>query len=414
MGTPATVVALVALMLWAMAVLTPGDYLCRTVVPVRVVMGLLVGTIFLGYAVLHVRHVPGAELLSSDRALLQVLSWAGVGLLAAEGLRDRGELYRVLRTLVAAVAVMAVVGLLQFRSGIDLAELANHIPGLHENADLVSIQDRVGLPSTGRHGHPSDRVRVRHRHGAAPRSAPGSLRPGSFAIPPVAASGRDRHRDPRCGVALRGSGGGGCRRRDLRWAGTEAAASRIGGGGGLHRGDLCHDTRTSRHPPLPVRQRRVGFEHHYRTDDYEAVGEYIRQSPWLGRGPGTFLADSDNNRVLDNQYLLSAIEIGLVGLSVVIGYLLATAFLGRGARHRSTDPAIRDLGQALAATSLASAVTAFTFDGFSFLMFAGFIPLCLGVAGAVWMMERTAERRIRVERPLEVEWWDPPQRGATG
>ena len=55
------------------------------------------------------------------------------------------ELYRVLRTLVVAVAVMAVVGLLQFRSGIDLAELVNRIPGLHENADLVSIQDREGF-----------------------------------------------------------------------------------------------------------------------------------------------------------------------------------------------------------------------------------------------------------------------------
>ena len=71
----------------------------------------------------------------------------------------------------------------------------------------------------------------------------------------------------------------------------------------------------------------------YRTDDYKAVGEYIRQSPWLGRGPGTFL--SDQYIILDNQYLLSVIEIGLVGLSVVIGYLLATAFLGRGIRHRS-------------------------------------------------------------------------------
>ena len=66
----------------------------------------------------------------------------------------------------------------------------------------------------------------------------------------------------------------------------------------------------------------------------------------------------------------------------MIAYLLATAFLGRGTRHRTMDPAIRDLGQAMAATSLAGAVAAFTFDAFSFLMFAGFIPLCLGVAGA--------------------------------
>jgi polysaccharide biosynthesis protein PslJ len=123
----------------------------------------------------------------------------------------------------------------------------------------------------------------------------------------------------------------------------------------------------------------------YRTKDYEAVGEYIRQAPWLGRGPGTFL--SDTYIVLDNQYLMTAIETGLVGLSVVIVYLLSTAFLGRGARHRAREPAVRDLGQAFAAVSLASAVTAFTFDAFSFLMFAGFVPLCLGLAGALRAMQ---------------------------
>jgi hypothetical protein len=34
-------------------------------------------------------------------------------------------------------------------------------------------------------------------------------------------------------------------------------------------------------------------------------------------------------------------------------------------------------------------VTAFTFDAFSFMMFAGFVPLCLGVAGALWAWQRT-------------------------
>ena len=78
-GTPATVVGLIALMLWALAVLTPGDYLCRTVVAVRVVMGLLVGTILLGYAVLHLRHVPGVELseLRSSAAPGHVLGRCG-------------------------------------------------------------------------------------------------------------------------------------------------------------------------------------------------------------------------------------------------------------------------------------------------------------------------------------------------
>ena len=44
-GTPATVIGLVALVQWAVAVLTPGEGLARTVVPVRVVVGLLAATV---------------------------------------------------------------------------------------------------------------------------------------------------------------------------------------------------------------------------------------------------------------------------------------------------------------------------------------------------------------------------------
>jgi O-antigen ligase len=54
----------------------------------------------------------------------------------------------------------------------------------------------------------------------------------------------------------------------------------------------------------------------------------IRQAPWFGHGPGTFIADSEKNNVLDNQYLLTLIEIGLIGLAVVLVYLLAR-ILGR-------------------------------------------------------------------------------------
>jgi hypothetical protein len=147
----------------------------------------------------------------------------------------------------------------------------------------------------------------------------------------------------------------------------------------------------------------------YRTNDYATVAEFVRQSPWLGRGPGTFIASA--YRILDNQYLLTAIEIGLVGLAVVISYLLACAFLGRGARHSSKEPDVRDLGQAFAATSLGGAVAALTFDAFSFLMFAGLVPLCLGVAGALWKLARAAKGRAEAmphAQPLHVPLVDDP------
>ena len=401
-GTPSTVIALVVLVLWCLGLLAPGKYLCRTVVPVRVVMGVLVATTISAYAVLHVRYVPAVELLASDRALLQVLSWVGVSLLAAEGLRDRDEVYSVLRALVAAVAVMAVVGFLQFRFGLDLAENVNRIPGLHQNADLVSIQDRSGFRRpAGTATHPIefgcviamtlpialhlarfDLARSPMRRwlpvGAIMIGIPVAVSRSAVLAAAVAAivvfAGLDPKLRPRAlGVVA------------AFLVATYATTPGLLGTLGSLFINAGSDTSIS-----------------YRTNDYATVSEYIQQSPWLGRGPGTFVAGS--YIVLDNQYLLSAIEVGLVGLSVVIGYLIATAFLGRGARHQTKDPAIRDLGQAFAATSLASAIAALTFDAFSFLIFAGFVPLCLGVAGALWKLTRTGTGRTGAPTPLDDGW----------
>jgi hypothetical protein len=400
-GTPATVVALAALLLWTMGVLTPGNYLCRTVVAVRVVMGVVVGTTLLGYAVLHVRWVPVVELLASDRALLQVLSWAGVALLAAEGLRDRDELYSVLRALVGAVAVMAVVGFLQFRFTIDLTGLADRIPGLQENANLVSIQDRSGFNRpAGTATHPIEFGSV------IAMSLPLALHLARFDV----ARSAIRRWVPvvaiMTGIPVAVS-------RSAVLAAVVAAIVLFAGLDPRQRpralaAVAAFIVATYATTPGLLGTLRNLFVHAgedqsvtLRTSDYEVVEEYVRQSPWLGRGPGTFVASSYT--ILDNQYLLTAIEIGLVGVLVVIGYFLATAFLGRGARHRTEDPAVRDLGQAMAATSLAGAVAAVTFDAFSFLMFAGFVPLCLGIAGALRAMQ-PAERRIVTERAHVAAW----------
>jgi O-antigen ligase len=398
-GTPATVVALLALLLWAVGVLTPGTYLCRTVVPVRAVMGVFVATTFLSYAVAHVRYVPAIELLASDRALLQLFAWSGVVLLAAEGLRDRDELYRVLRVFVAAVAVMALVGLFQFRFGIDFAENVKRIPGLHQNSDLVSIQDRSGFRRpAGTATHPIEfgcviamtvplalhlarfdlaRSALRRWFPVAailigiPVAVSRSAVLASLVAAIVIFIGLDPRVRPRALVVAAGF-------IVVTYATTPGLLGTIGG---LFV-NAGSDSSIS-----------------YRTGDYAIVGEFIRQSPLLGRGPGTFVAGS--YIILDNQYLLTAIEIGLVGLVVVLGYLLAAAFLGRGARHASKEPSTRDLGQALAATSLAGAVAALTFDAFSFLMFAGVVPVGLGIAGALWKLTRVAKRRGGAAPPFD-------------
>jgi polysaccharide biosynthesis protein PslJ len=390
-GTPATVVALGALMLWAVGVLAPGTYLCRTVVPVRVVMGVLVVTTFVSYAVAHVHYVPAVELLASDRALIQLLAWGGVALLAAEGLRDREELYRVLRVFVAAVAAMSLIGLFQFRFGIDFAENVNRIPGLHQNADLVSIQDRSGFRRpAGTATHPIEFGCV------IAMTLPLALHLARFDL------GRSAFRRWFPVAAILMGIPVAVSRSAVLAALVAAIVVFIGLEPRLRPKALVvaaaflvvtYATTPGLLGTITGLFVNAGEDSSisYRTNDYATVGEFVRQSPWFGRGPGTFVAGP--NIILDNQYLLTAIEIGLVGLVVVIGYLVTAAFLGRGARHATKAPAVRDLGQALAAASVASAVAAITFDAFSFLMFAGVVPLCLGLAGALWKSTRAVKRR---------------------
>jgi hypothetical protein len=100
-----------------------------------------------------------------------------------------------------------------------------------------------------------------------------------------------------------------------------------------------------------------------RTEDYDAVGPDIWAQPLNGRGWGTY--DPDIYRYLDNQYLLLALEAGLLGVAAFLAVLAATGTRGvriMRTRGRETD----DLGAPLVASCVAFAVAAALFDVLSF------------------------------------------------
>jgi polysaccharide biosynthesis protein PslJ len=397
-GTPATVLALIMLLQWAVAAVTPGEGLARTVLPVRVVLGLLVATLMVRYAVMHVGYVPVQAVTNSDVLLLRIFSWAGVALLAAEGLQNRAEIKRVLKTLAAVVAVMAVIGFLQFRAGIDLTTYLRQIPGLHENADLITIQARGAFrrPS-GTATHPIEfgcviamvlplalhLARFDPTRSRARRWLPVAL----IAIGiPVAVS-----RSAILGAAVAGFVIFLGLEPRLRPKALMSVAAFL---------TLIYATTPGLLGTLKGFFLASGSDS--RTDDYGPALALIRKAVWFGHGPGSFINDSDIGNVLDNQYLGTLIEVGLIGLVVLLVYILAAAFLGRGARHRSSDPATRDLGQAFAAASISAAVTSYTFDSLTFRMFSGIIPLCIGLAGALWLMTRVNDRSREDDRSAAV------------
>ena len=121
-----------------------------------------------------------------------------------------------------------------------------------------------------------------------------------------------------------------------------------------------------------------------RTEDYVIVSRYIVDAPLFGRGFFTFLPE--RYTFLDNQYLMSLIDSGVVGAAALVALFVVGMGTARGARARSDDPAVRDLGQALAA-SLAGTMIAFgTFDALSFPMVAATTFLLVGLAGALWRL----------------------------
>lgn len=111
--------------------------------------------------------------------------------------------------------------------------------------------------------------------------------------------------------------------------------------------------------------------------------EVIRERPAFGQGYGTRLTTGPevNARILDNQWLGTAVEIGLVGITAWVW--LFVHFLLRAGRAAKSDLSGRGaLLTALAGSVTAFAVAMFTFDAFSFIQVTVvlFVLLALGAS----------------------------------
>jgi O-Antigen ligase len=136
-----------------------------------------------------------------------------------------------------------------------------------------------------------------------------------------------------------------------------------------------------------------------RTYDYPEVERLVDQAPWLGHGGGTYLPE-DPMLILDNQYLKTAIELGLVGVVVLAAFFLVPMISALVARRRSGDPELRLLCAALAGAALAAGVCSLTFDSLSFPMFTNVYALVIGLIGACWRLAAARQEPATVRARL--------------
>ncbi len=389
LGTPALMLAFLLLGWWASSCLVPGARPGAGFQPVRIAVLVYLGAVLPSYAMATWRVADPLEVSGGDRSLLTLLAACGIACLVADGIADRQGLDALLRRLTWLAAAVGAVGIFQFVTGVDITRYYLSIPGLSENQSFTTIQDRSSLRRiSATASHPIEFGVVLSM--ALPLAlhyafAPGVRRSRVNWVPVVLIGAAipmsiSRSATLACivaGVVLFAGWTGRQRTRALIAVPVFLVVMRLLIPGLLGTIKSLF-TNLGNDPSIQGR-----------TNDYAEVATYVQQSPWFGRGAGTFLPSA--YFTLDNQYLGQLVETGVVGLLGLCGLFVVGFLTARGARHRASDAVTRDLGQALAASIAVPAVTFATFDGFGFPVVTGMTFVVLGAAGALWRVQlRTA------------------------
>ncbi len=140
----------------------------------------------------------------------------------------------------------------------------------------------------------------------------------------------------------------------------------------------------------------------YRTHDYATAQELISQHLWLGRGVGTWYAPK--HEVFDNQYLLTLVDSGLLGLLALLGIFVAGIYAAVRVmflRYRSDEGDVHaSLDRDLALSLVAALVVIFAaFATFDFAAFPTVSSLAFLLAGISAALLRVVSSEVAGEPP---------------
>jgi O-antigen ligase len=133
----------------------------------------------------------------------------------------------------------------------------------------------------------------------------------------------------------------------------------------------------------------------YRTHDYPFAMREVVKSPIFGRGLGTWYPYK--HQVFDNQYLLSLVESGVLGVAGFVGVIVCGICVAVRVHRLSTDPHARNLALTITAVLTVPLLGASTFDLLSFPGITSVMFLFIGAAGALLRFTRSdqADRKAR-------------------
>lgn len=117
-----------------------------------------------------------------------------------------------------------------------------------------------------------------------------------------------------------------------------------------------------------------------RTDALARLTEFMSGSPLIGVGSGTFLP---RYYIFDNQWAITAIELGVLGVTAFAAIFATAMWSAWDARRRSTSPDVWLAAHALAASVLIIGLLFAFFDGLAFPIAGGLLFVLVGLCGAI-------------------------------
>jgi O-antigen ligase len=381
-GGPAALWAMAGGLWWAWCQLArsrPAQVV--SVNPVKVAAFVLLGAVLASYAVAMSRPISTLEASQADMGVLRTLSFVSVLLLAADALPSFERLRVLLERFAWIGAGLAALGLAQFVTGHSLVD-GFGLPGFVSSQEYSAVVDRGGFTRSA--GTAMSPLEYAVALGAAfPLALTfalyGSRRPVLRWVPAalvgtalLLSTSRSALLGLVVGVVVLFPTWSARIRLRVAALGALAVVAMVVAVPGML-GTLRYlFLETSNDPSAQSR-----------SGSYDLVGSFVNQNPLLGRGFGTFLP---RYRILDNQYLLILVELGVVGLTTFAALLVVAAWTAFRARRRAVSVLDRQLGQALVASTAACGVLTAFFDALSFPMAAGCLFLGAGLCGGYWRL----------------------------
>ncbi|WP_223166550.1 O-antigen ligase family protein [Nonomuraea sp. SYSU D8015] len=381
--TPANVVSLGAALLWLLAQLTLTLGAAKGRTPVRTALFAYFTAMVATYGFATAGYLEADELDMADHAFVLMIASVGIGLTVCDGVRGFRRLDFLLKTIVVCGAVIGVIGAFQFLFALDLTRYLE-LPILrYTSDDAVFVLERGELRRVAATtGHPIEfgvtcamilplgvhlATKARMRGEPALRWWVCTLLVGLGLMFSVSRSAMLSL--AMVGLVLFAGWPGRRRVQALIVAAVFLVVIRVVAPGLINAifglfVNLGHD------PSIQ-----------YRTHDYAVATREIAQHFWLGRGPGTWYAPK--HQIFDNQYILSMVETGLVGVVTFAALFVVAFYSALKSRYLSADPGVRDLGLTLAACLVVPLVGSFTFDLISFATATGLAFVLVGAAGAL-------------------------------